>query len=140
MPHGHWKVVSTIAAMTTRGVVASASFAGATDTDTFVAFTCDALVPVLRPGDVVVMDNLAPHKAPAVRHAIEAAGATLLLLPPYSPDFNPIEMAFSKVKSVLRSMAARTVTGLFDAIGVALARVTPADARGYIRHCGYELR
>ena len=140
VPAGHWKVISTIAAMTTRGVVASASFDGATDTDTFVAFTRDALVPVLRVGDVVVMDNLAPHKAPAVRQAIEAAGATLLLLPPYSPDLNPIEMAFSKVKGVLRSMAERTVDGLFDAIGVALARVTPQDARGYIRHCGYQLR
>ena len=140
VPHGHWKVVSTIAAMTTRGMVASCSFDGATDTDTFVAFVEDALVKALRPGDVVVMDNLAPHKAPAVRRLIETAGAMLLRLPPYSPDFNPIEMAFSKAKGVLRSMAQRTVAGLFDAIGTALRRVTPDDARNYIRHCGYELR
>lgn len=140
VPHGHWKVISTIAAMTTRGIVASASFDGATDTDTFVAFTRHALTPVLRKGDVVVMDNLAPHKAPAVRRLIEDAGARLLLLPPYSPDFNPIEQAFSKVKSVLRSMARRTVDDLFEAIPTALARVTPENARNYIRHCGYGLR
>lgn len=140
VPHGHWKVVSTIAAMTTRGVVASVSFDGATDTDTFVAFVQETLLPALRPGHVVVMDNLAPHKAPAVRQLIESARASLLLLPPYSPDFNPIEMAFSKVKSVLRSMAERTVDGLFDAIGKALRRITPQNARGYIRHCGYKLR
>jgi len=139
VPHGRWKMISTIAAMTTRGVVASCSFDGATDTDTFVAFVEDGLVRALRPGDVGVMDNLAPHKAPAVRRAIESAGAMLLLLPPYSPDYNPIEMAFSKVKGVLRSMARRTVDGLFAAIGVALARVTPDDARSYIKHCGYGL-
>ena len=137
VPHGHWKIISTIAAMTTRGIIASASFDGATDTDLFVAFVQDVLTPALRRGDVVVMDNLAPHKAPAVRHAIESAGAELLLLPPYSPDLNPIEMAISKTKNALRSMARRTVSDLYDAIGSALARITPDDACGYIRHCGY---
>jgi transposase len=140
VPHGHWKVVSTIAAMTSRGVLCSASFDGATDTELFLAFVRDALVPVLAPGRVVVLDNLSPHKSPEVRRLVESAGATLLLLPPYSPDFNPIEMAISKVKSVLRRDAARTVDGLFDAIGAALASVTAGDARNYIAHSGYLLR
>ena len=140
VPHGHWKVISTTAAMTVRGIVAAASFDGATDADLFVAFVRDGLVPVLRPGHVVVMDNLAPHKVPGVARLVGSAGARVLLLPPYSPDFNPIEQAFSKVKSVLRKLARRTVDGLFDGIGQALASVTPADAAAYIRHSGYTLR
>ena len=140
VPHGHWTVVSTIAAMTVDGVIASASFDGATDTDVFVAFVREALVPALAPGQVVVMDNLAPHKAPAVGRLIASAGARLLLLPPYSPDFNPIEQAISKVKTVLRKLAPRTPDGLYDGIGEALASVTPADATAYFRDCGYVLR
>ena len=84
-----------------------------------------------------MLDNLAPHKSPEVRRLVESAGATLLLLPPYSPDLNPIEMAISKVKAVLRKLARRTVDALFDAIGEALASVTSDDARNYIAHCGY---
>ena len=137
VPHGHWKVVSTVAAMTCRGVLCSASFDGATDTELFVTFVREALVPLLAPGQVVVLDNLAPHKSPEVRRLVEAAGATLLLLPPYSPDFNPIEQAISKVKTVLRKLARRTVDGLFDGIAQALASVTPTDASHYIAHCGY---
>ena len=105
VPHGHWKMISTVAAMTTRGVAAGASSAGATDTDTSVASVADALVHAPRPGDAAVTGNLAPHKAPAVRRLTEAAGATLLPLPPYSPDFSPTGTAFSKAKGVLRSMA-----------------------------------
>ena len=137
MPHGHWKVVSTIAAMTSRGVLCSASFDGATDTELFVTFVREALVPLLEPGQVVVPDNLSPHRSPLVRRLVESAGATLLLLPPYSPDFNPIEQAISKTKTVLRKLARRTVDGLFEGIGQALASVTPTDALNYITHCGY---
>jgi transposase len=140
VPHGHWKVISTVAAMTVRGIVASASFDGATDTDLFVAFVREGLVPALAPGQVVVMDNLAPHKAPEVARLVGSAGARVLLLPPYSPDFNPIEQAFSKVKAYLRKLARRTVPGLFDGIGEALSTITADDAAAYIRHSGYVLR
>lgn len=140
VPHGHWKLISTIAAMTVAGITASASFDGATDTELFVAFVAEALVPVLKPGQVVVLDNLQPHKSPRVRELIEAAGARLLLLPPYSPDFNPIEMAISKVKTYLRKLARRSVDGLFAAIAEALTQVTATDAAHYIEHCGYPLR
>lgn len=140
VPHGHWKVVSTIAAMTSGGVLCSASFDGATDTELFVTFVREALAPLLVPGKVVVMDNLSPHRSPEVRRLVEAAGATPLLLPPYSPDYNPIEMAISKVKSVLRKLARRSVDTLYEAIAEALAAVTDADARNFIAHCGYVLR
>jgi transposase len=140
VPHGHWKLISTIAAMTVDGVVASASFGGATDTELFVVFVAQTLVPVLKEGQVVVMDNLAVHKSPQVRELIEAAGARLLLLPPYSPDFNPIEMAISKVKTYLRKLACRSVDALFQGIAEALGHVTAIDAAHYIQHCGYTLR
>jgi transposase len=137
VPHGHWKVLSTVAAMTSRGVLCSASFDGATDTELFVTFVREALLPLLVPGQVVVLDNLQPHKSPEVRRLVESAGAVLLLLPPYSPDFNPIEMAISKVKTVLWKLARRTVDALCDGIGEALASVTQTDAMNYIAHCGY---
>jgi transposase len=95
-------------------------------------------VPELRPGDVVVMDNLGSHKGPAVRHAIEAAGASLLYLPPYSPDFNPIENAFAKLKAILRKAAERTVGALWDRIGTVLGTFTPAECANYFRAAGYE--
>ena len=140
VPHGHWKVLSTVAAMTTRGIVCSATYDGATDTDTFLAFVGEALVPSLRPGQVVVTDNLAPHKHPRVRELIEGAGCRLLYLPPYSPDFNPIEQAIAKVKGVLRSDACRDVALLYEKIGDALRTVTRADAEAFMRHSGYTLR
>ena len=139
VPHGHWKVLSTIAAMTVDGVVASASFDGATDTELFVTFAA-GLASMLRRGQVVVMDNLSPHKCPRVRQLIEATGATLLLLPPYSPDYNPIELAISKVKTILRKLARRDVDALLKAIGTALAEITPADALHFIEYRGYTLR
>jgi transposase len=140
VPHGHWKVISTVAAMTTAGMVAAAGFDGATDTGLFAAFVRDGLVPVLRPGQVVVTDNLSPHKAAEARRLVESAGARLALLPPYSPDFNPIELAFSKVKTVLRSMARREVAALYDAIAEAPAAITPQDAVNYMLHRGYTLQ
>ncbi len=139
VPHGHWKVLSTIAAMTVGGISVSATFDGATDADTFAAFVREGLVPTLFPGQVVVLDNLSSHKAPEVRRLVESAGATLLLLPPYSPDFNPIELAISKIKTVLRTLARRSVDGVMTGIGEALGSITPNDALHYIAYRGYLL-
>lgn len=136
-PHGHWKILSTIAALTTDGMLGCGTFDGATDTDTFLAFVREGLVPRLKPGQLVVLDNLPAHKSSKVDVLIESAGARVLRLPPYSPDFNPIEMAISKIKSVLRKLARRTVDALLSAIGEAIDAVTAADAAGFIRHCGY---
>ena len=137
VPHGHWKMISTIAAMGVGGIVASGSFDGATDTDLFVTFAREALAPVLKPGQVVVMDNLPAHKSLQIDQLVESVGARVLRLPPYSPDFNPIEMAISKVKTVLRKLARRSLDGLFDGIGQALGSIRPTDALNYIAHCGY---
>jgi transposase len=137
VPHGHWKIISTIAAMSVEGIVASGSFDGATDTDLFVTFIGVALVPMLKPGQVLVMDNLPAHKSPQVDWLVESVGARVLRLPPYSPDLNPIEMAISKIKTVLRKLARRSVNGLFDGIGEALGSIRSSDALNYIAHCGY---
>lgn len=137
VPHGHWKMISTIAAMSVEGIVASGSFDGATDTELFVTFVAEALLPVLKPGQVVVMDNLPAHKSPQVDQLVESIGARVLRLPPYSPDFNPIEMAISKIKTVLRTLARRSVDGLFAGIGEALQSIRMTDAQNYIAHCGY---
>jgi transposase len=137
VPHGHWKMISTIAAMSVDGIVASGSFDGATDTELFLTFVRQALVPILKPGQVLVMDNLPAHKSPQVDRLIEATGARVLRLPPYSPDFNPIEMAISKIKTVLRKLAHRSIDGLFLGIGQALESIRPTDALNYIAHCGY---
>jgi transposase len=139
VPHGHWKVISTIAAMSVGGIVASMSFDAATDTDLFVTFVRESLVPVLRPGQVVVMvmDNLPAHKSSQVDRLLESAGARALRLPPYSPDYNPIEMAIAKIKTILRKLARRSVNELFAAIGEALESITPSDALNFVAHCGY---
>ncbi len=137
VPHGHWKLLSTVAALTVRGIVTAMSFDGATDTPTFVSFVEHFLTPVLRPGQVVVLDNLAPHKSPRVAALIAAAGARVLYLPPYSPDYNPIENAISKMKMVLRQEARRDVEGLYASLGRAIRAITPTDARHFLRHCGY---
>jgi len=137
VPHGHWKMISTIAAMSVNGIVASGSFDGATDTELFVAFVREALLPVLEPGQVLVMDNLPAHKSPQVDRLVESVGARVLRLPPYSPDFNPIEMAISKIKTVLRKLARRSVDGLFTGIGDALGSIRSTDALNYIAHWGY---
>jgi transposase len=140
VPHGHWKVLTTIAALTARGIVAAVTVGAATDADLFRAFVADALVPTLRPGQVVVMDNLSSHKAAGVAALIEAAGCRVEYpeyLPPYSPDLNPVENAISKIKARLRKIAARTVEALGQAIQEAMALITPDDAKGSFRHCGY---
>ncbi len=139
VPHGHWKVLSTIAAMTVRGMTVSATFDGATDADTFVAFVREGLVPTLVPGQVVVLDNLSAHKSSQVKRLVESTGATLVPLPPYSPDLNPIELAISKIKTVLRKLARRSVDGVMTGIGEALGSITPDDALHYIAYRGYPL-
>jgi transposase len=137
VPQGHWKMISTIAVMTVQGIVTAASFDGAPDTELFVTFVRDVLVPVLVPGQVVVLDNLAVHKSPRVAQLIAAAGARVLPLPPYSPDLNPIEQAISKIKTTLRTLARRSVDGLLEGITQALGTITPTDALHYIAHAGY---
>ena len=136
-PHGHWKVLSTIAALDVNGIRTACCFDGATDTTMFVAFVETFLVPMLKPGQVVVMDNLSAHKSPRVDQLIEAAGARVLRLPPYSPDFNPIEMAISKMKALLRKLGRRSLEDLEAAIAEAMRSITKRDARGFIKHCGY---
>jgi transposase len=137
-PAGHWTVMTAVAAIRLGGgATASATMACPMDGQLFQRYLEEVLAPTLRPGEVVVMDNLPSHKAPRVRELIEAAGATLLYLPPYSPDFNPIEMIWSKVKRLLRTAAARTLDALHDAFGVAMNAVTADDVKGCFRHCGY---
>lgn len=138
-PHGHWKIISTIAAMNASGIFTACSFDGATDTEMFVAFVGAFLAPRLTAGQVVVLDNLAAHKSPRVDALVEAAGARVLRLPPYSPDYNPIEMAISKMKGVIRKQAKRSIDTLEDAIGEATRSITPQDARNFIRHCHYAM-
>jgi transposase len=126
-----------IGAVRTTGPSAAAVVSGATDSDVFRTYVREVLAPELHAGDVVILDNLQPHKAAGVREMIEAAGARLLYLPPYSPDLNPIEHMWSKVKQHLRSAAARTYEALQEAVTSALASVTSDDCVGFFRHCGY---
>jgi transposase len=137
VPHGHWVTTTMISAVRIDGPCACATLDGPVDADTFLAYVTLVLAPALRPGDVVVLDNLAAHKASGVVDAVNAAGATVLYLPPYSPDLNPIENMWSKVKAHLRSAAARTLDALGDAVDAALASVTADDCRGFFRNCGY---
>jgi transposase len=137
VPAGRWRTTTMLAAVRTAGPLAGAVVAGATDTDVFLAWVEHALVPHLRRGETVAMDNLSPHKNPRVRELIESAGCRVLYLPPYSPDFNPIENMWSKVKGHLRSAAARTPEALRQAVTDALRAVTPADCHGFFRNCGY---
>ena len=138
VPFGHWKTMTFVAGLTTRGLVAPWVLDGPINREAFEVYVAKVLVPELRPGDIVVMDNLSSHKGPKVRQMIEAAGANLLYLPPYSPDLNPIEMAFAKLKALLRKAAERTVAGLWDAIGQLLDSITPQECANYFRAAGYE--
>jgi transposase len=137
VPHGHWHTTTLIAALGLEGVRCSTVVDGAVNADVFTAFVEQVLLPALRPGDIVVMDNLSSHKGVRVRERIEAAGASLLYLPPYSPDLNPIEMVFAKLKAALRSLACRTRQGLWSSMQGVLDRVTASDALNCFRHCGY---
>ena len=138
IPHGHWKTTTFGAGLRLDGITAPMVLDGPINRDAFQAYVDQVLVPELTPGDVVVMDNLSSHKGPAVRRAIEAAGANLLYPPPYSPDFNPIENAFAKLKALLRKAALRTMGALWDQIGTILNLFTPAECANYFKAAGYE--
>lgn len=139
-PHRRWEVVTTLGALSLRGLQAAMTVAAPTDGDIFLAYVGQVLAPSLRPGDVVVLDNLGAHKVSGIAAAVEAAGARLLYLPPYSPDLNPIEQAWSKFKQNLRSAKARSADALDQAIHDALAAITADNATGWFRHCGYALQ
>lgn len=138
-PHGHWNTTTMLAAIRVDGVIPEAclALAGAMTGAVFRQYVEDMLAPTLKPGDIVVMDNLASHKVAGVREAIEAKGATLWYLPPYSPDYNPIEPMWSKVKALIRKAAARTESTLHDAIGEALRAVTAKELANYYADSGY---
>ena len=139
IPHGHWKTTTFVGAMTLDGMIAPMVLDGAMHGAAFLAYVEQVLVPELRPGDIVIMDNLPAHKPLAIRKAIVAAGAELRFLPPYSPDFNPIEMAFSKLKAILKKTAARTLTALWDAIAEAIDTFTTEECINYFAAAGYDL-
>ena len=138
VPHGHWKTTTFVAGLRNTAMVAPMVLDGPINRDAFTAYVEQVLVPELAPGDIVIMDNLSSHKAPAIRAAIEAAGAELRFLPPYSPDFNPIEKAFSKLKAHLRKAAQRSVHGLWNAIGRIIDLYSPHECANYFSACGYD--
>ena len=136
-PAGHWNTTTMIAAIGLDGVHAPFALDGAVDGDAFLIYVEKILLPTLEGGEIVVLDNLSSHKLSRVAELIESAGAELWYLPPYSPDLNPIENMWSKVKSILRTSAQRSCDGLVHAIGSAFDKVTPADLHGWFTHCGY---
>ncbi len=137
IPHGHWKSTTFVGGLTTRGFVAPYVLDGAMNGTIFLAWTEQMLAPTLVQGDIVVMDNLAAHKVAGIREAIEARGAELRYLPPYSPDLNPIEQAFAKLKALLRKAAQRTVHGLWTVIGQLLNCFAPTECANYLVNSGY---
>ena len=138
VPHGHWETTTFTAALRLQGLTAPMLLDGPMNAAAFLAYIEQVLVPTLNAGDIVVMDNLPAHKPTGVRRAIEATGALLLYLPSYSPDFNPIEMAFSKLKAILKKIAARTVQELWQAIAATLGSFAPAECRNYFTAAGYD--
>jgi transposase len=138
-PCSHWQTHTVVAALRVDGLGAPAVFDGPIDTPTFRAYVEQVLVPTVRPGDVVVLDNLAVHKQPEVRAAIEAAGAQLRFLPPYSPDYNPIEQAFAKLKAFLRAARPKSFDQVCALLAAALRLFTPTECRNFVRHCGYRV-
>lgn len=137
VPHGHWKTTTFLAALRVGGLGCPLVIDGAVNGDLFVAYVEQHLVPTLRAGDIVVMDNLSSHKRAEVRELIEGAGAAVVYLPPYSPDLNPIEMAYSKLKALLRQAKERAVAGLERFLFAAMAAFTPEECANYFAHCGY---
>jgi transposase len=137
VPCGHWHTHTVVAGLRPTELTATAVFDGPIDNDTFRAYVEQVLVPTLRPGDVVVLDNLAVHKQPEVRQAIEHVGARRRFLPPYSPDFNPIEQAFAKLKAFLRAFRPRTFEHVCELMAAALGLFMPDECANYVRHCGY---
>lgn len=138
IPHGHWKTTTFTAGLRLSGLAAPMLLDGPMNGVAFMAYVEQVLVPELSPGDIVVMDNLPAHKVAGIRQAIEAAGAALFYLPPYSPDFNPIEMAFSKLKAALRKAAARTIADLWQVIAKAIDTFTPTQCENYFAAAGYD--
>ena len=138
VPHGHWKTITFVGALTLRGFIAPFVIDGPIDRLAFETYIEKVLIPELRPGDTVIMDNLPGHKGPRVRQMIEAAGARLFYLPPYSPDFNPIENAFAKLKALLRKAAERTVEGLWRAIGELIDLFAHQECRNLFAAAGYD--
>ena len=136
-PGGHWQTHTVIAALRLEGLGAPAVFDGPIDSPTFLAYIEQVLVPTLRPGDVVVLDNLAVHKQPEVIVAINTIGAHVRFLPPYSPDFNPIELAFAKLKAFLRAARPRSFDQVCTLVATALGLFVPTECANYVRHCGY---
>ena len=138
IPQGHWKTTTFVAGLRLTGMMATMVLDGPINLEAFQAYVDQVLVPELRPGDIVIMDNLSSHKGSAIRQAIEAADASLLFLPPYSPDFNPIENAFAKLKALLRGAAERTVEALWTTIGSLIDRFTPEECVNYFAAAGYD--
>ena len=138
VPHGHWKTTTFVGALRLEGMTAPMVLDGAMHGAAFLAYVEQVLVPTLKPGDIVIMDNLPAHKPIAVRNAIETAGAELRFLPPYSPDFNPIEMAFAKFKAFLKRLAARTLDDLWSAITQAVDIFKPDECQNFFTAAGYE--
>lgn len=137
VPHGRWQTTTMICSIRLDGSTACMALEGTTDTESFRAYVGQLLVPALHPGDIVVMDNLSPHKSDGTLELITQAGAQVLFLPPYSPDLNPIEMMWSKVKGLLRTAEARTPAELISAIGQALRKITAQNALSWFTYCGY---
>jgi transposase len=136
-PHGHWKTTTFMAALRHDGLTAPLVVDGAIDGAIFLAYVRQHLAPTLRPGDVVIMDNLSAHKVAGVQPAIEGLGARLVYLPPYSPDFNPIEQVFAKLRRLLQTARERTISALWRRIGNCVDAFTPTECTNYLRHCGY---
>jgi len=139
-PQGHWRVLTTLGALSLRGIEAVMTIESPTDGEVFLAYLDQVLCPKLQPGDVVIMDNLSAHKVRGVRERIQACGAELLYLPPYSPDLNPMEKAWFKLKQFLRAAKARTAEALDQAIAEALKTITADNSIAWFRHCGYALQ
>lgn len=137
VPHGHWMTTTFVAALRSHGFTAPLVVDGPMNGDIFLAYVQQQLVPTLKSSDIVIMDNLSSHKRVGVREAIESTGATLMYLPPYSPDLNPIELAFSKLKTLLRKAAARTSEDLSDIIAKVIDEFSPQECINYFKHCGY---
>jgi transposase len=137
VPHGHWKTTTFVAGLRSTELTAPGVIDGPMNGNAFLAYVEQVLVPSLAPGDTVVMDNLSAHKVPGIREAIETAGATLLYLPPYSPDFNPIEQLFAKLKALLRKAGERSVEALWNRIADLLKAFTPSECTNYFRNAGY---
>jgi transposase len=136
-PHGHWNTTTILGSIRLDGSTACMTIQGAADTEVFQAYVRHVLCPTLQPGDVVIMDNLSPHKSEPTLSLITDAGAQVLFLPAYSPDLNPIEKMWSKIKNFLRTAEARTEAALIEAIGLALESITRQDAINWFAHCGY---